>query len=259
VRSLLHRDPRRPSEPARTSPARRHPRTTGLLAGGLATLALAAAPVGESVGETIADTMAAAVPTGWVDDGEQPTDAATTDTTDATTRTVTAEPIEPPADAPMATLVDAEAPVIPERPAGTAASEQDEDAEDAVEAEDAVDAEAAADDSGGEDGAGDEPAAARVVWDDLADCESGDWDRDGNPIEGTARWDYGLEFAHEGFEQFQGGLNFHPDTWNEFRDPDMPDDAGYADREQEIIVGERVLEAQGWQAWPVCSRMLGLR
>lgn len=97
----------------------------------------------------------------------------------------------------------------------------------------------------------------RTVWDRLADCESGDWDRNGNPIPGSARWDYGLSFSHG--DSFEGGPNFHPRTWEAFKDADMPGHAGQATRAQQIIVAERVLAAQGWRAWPVCSRMLGLR
>ncbi|MDX1510319.1 MAG: transglycosylase family protein [Nitriliruptorales bacterium] len=104
-----------------------------------------------------------------------------------------------------------------------------------------------------------EPAEVRSgsVWDRIADCESGDWDRNGNPIPGTARWDYGLTFSHG--DIFEGGPNFHPATWDAFRDADMPGHAGRATRQQQIIVAERVLAAQGWRAWPVCSRKLGLR
>jgi hypothetical protein len=32
-----------------------------------------------------------------------------------------------------------------------------------------------------------------------------------------------------------------------------------ASRSQQIKVAERVLKAQGWKAWPACSRKLGLR
>ena len=98
--------------------------------------------------------------------------------------------------------------------------------------------------------------AAGAVWDRLADCESGDW-VDGWPLPGTARWDYGLSFSHG--DSFEGGLNFHPGTWDAFKDAAMADHAGNASREQQIMVAERVLAAQGWGAWPVCSRMLGLR
>jgi hypothetical protein len=123
-----------------------------------------------------------------------------------------------------------------------------EDEEDAEPAEEPVDAGA------------DEAPAERSKWDRLAECESGEWVNGGESfIEGSARWDYGISFTHEGYEQFQGGLNFEPGTWDAFRDPDMPDHAGNATREQEIVVGERVLAEQGWQAWPRCSKMVGLR
>jgi len=94
------------------------------------------------------------------------------------------------------------------------------------------------------------------VWDRLADCESGDWVA-GVPQPGTARWDYGLTFSHS--DSFEGGVNFHPGTWDAFKDAGMPDHAGSASRDQQILVAQRVRAAQGWGAWPVCSEMLGLR
>ncbi len=106
----------------------------------------------------------------------------------------------------------------------------------------------------------DDPAAALdtavepEVWDRVADCESGTWDADGQPRPGSARWDYGLDFDHG--DRFEGGLNFHPDTWDAFRDEDMPDHAGRASRVEQIEVAEHVLDAQGWDAWPVCSRKM---
>lgn len=92
-------------------------------------------------------------------------------------------------------------------------------------------------------------------WERVADCESGRWE-DGDPEPDSARWDYGLE--SDGDDHFQGGLNFHPDTWEAFRDPDMPAHAGRATRREEIEVAEEVLDEQGWDAWPVCSEMMGL-
>lgn len=96
----------------------------------------------------------------------------------------------------------------------------------------------------------------RAMWDRLADCESGDW-RDGSPLPDTRRWDYGLSFSHG--DIYEGGLNFHPATWDQYRGGDLPDHAGHAAPEQQIAVAEQVLADQGWGAWPVCSRMLGLR
>ena len=94
-------------------------------------------------------------------------------------------------------------------------------------------------------------------WERLADCESGDWTAAGDPEPGSARWDYGIDYDHG--DHFQGGLNFHPDTWDAFRDDDMPAHAGRASRADEIEVAEEVLDEQGWDAWPVCSEMLDLR
>lgn len=96
------------------------------------------------------------------------------------------------------------------------------------------------------------PEPARSVWDQLADCESGSWTGDGGFVTGSANWG-----ATAG--TFEGGLQFHPDTWDGFKDPGMPDAAYQASREQQIAIAERVLDAQGWGAWPVCSRKLGLR
>lgn len=77
-------------------------------------------------------------------------------------------------------------------------------------------------------------------WDALARCESGgDW----ASTVGT----------------YEGGLQFHPGTWDAYKDPGMPDAAYQASREVQIAVAERVLAQQGWGAWPACSRKLGYR
>lgn len=102
-------------------------------------------------------------------------------------------------------------------------------------------------------------------WSSLADCESGSWDADGTPISGSARWDYGRPggFTHDGYELFDGGLNFHPDTWRW-----VAGDLGLLNRfphaydappDVQIQVGAEVQARQGWAAWPVCSRKIGLR
>lgn len=98
-----------------------------------------------------------------------------------------------------------------------------------------------------------EPAEVPAPWGALADCESGEWGADGRPIAGTRRWD------HDGHRTFEGGLQFHPATWDGYREPGMPDHAYDATRWQQVEVAERVQAEQGWGAWPVCSRKAGLR
>lgn len=90
------------------------------------------------------------------------------------------------------------------------------------------------------------------VWYRLADCESGEWDRNGQPIPGSARWHI-ADSVHE------GGLQFAVSTWDGFKPAGYPDGAHEATPEQQIVVAERVKARQGWGAWPTCSRKLGLR
>jgi LysM repeat protein len=84
-------------------------------------------------------------------------------------------------------------------------------------------------------------AATDVTWDRVAQCESGgDWSiNTGNG--------------------FNGGLQFTPSTWAAFGGRQYASAAHQASREQQIAVAEKVLAAQGWNAWPVCSRKAGAR
>lgn len=93
-------------------------------------------------------------------------------------------------------------------------------------------------DSGGRGSGGSAGGAVEAsTWDRLADCEaSGDW---------TANTGNG----------FSGGLQFSPSTWKAFGGTGP---AHEASREQQIVVAEKVLAAQGWAAWPACSKRLGL-
>jgi hypothetical protein len=76
------------------------------------------------------------------------------------------------------------------------------------------------------------------TWDALALCESGgDW-------------------AINTGNGYSGGLQFHPDTWASHGGQGQ---AHEASREEQIQVAERVLDSQGWGAWPACSSQLGLR
>jgi Transglycosylase-like domain len=82
------------------------------------------------------------------------------------------------------------------------------------------------------------PAPASGVWDRLVQCEaSGNW------------------HASTG-NGFQGGLQFTVGTWRAYGGVGSP---AAASREAQIAVADRVLRGQGWQAWPACSRALGLR
>jgi len=84
------------------------------------------------------------------------------------------------------------------------------------------------------------PAVHASVWDALAACESG-----GN-------WG-----ANTG-NGFVGGLQFLPQTWASHGGLAFARTPNLATREQQITIAERVLETQGWRAWPSCSVMLGL-
>ncbi|HZG90894.1 MAG TPA: transglycosylase family protein [Pseudonocardia sp.] len=86
--------------------------------------------------------------------------------------------------------------------------------------------------------AGTASAAPDSAWDKLAQCESG-----GNWSINTGNGYY-------------GGLQFNPRTWRAFGGTGMPHQAS---RAQQIAVAERTLAAQGWGAWPSCSRKMGLR
>ncbi|MEV7776057.1 transglycosylase family protein [Kitasatospora sp. NPDC086791] len=86
-------------------------------------------------------------------------------------------------------------------------------------------------------------AAVRVadlVWDGLADCESGgDWQADtGNG--------------------YYGGLQIRPSTWAEADGPRFADRPDRAGRREQTTVGDEIVRRQGWEAWPSCARELGL-
>lgn len=83
------------------------------------------------------------------------------------------------------------------------------------------------------------PANAVPVstWDALAQCESG-----GN---------WGTNTGNG----FSGGLQFTPSTWAAFGGTGS---AQGASKGEQIRVAEKVLQGQGWGAWPACSAKLGL-
>ena len=86
------------------------------------------------------------------------------------------------------------------------------------------------------------PASADSVnWDAIAQCESG-----GNWSINTGNGYY-------------GGLQFSASTWQSAGGGEFAPRADLASRGEQIVVAERVLDSQGWGAWPSCSRRLGLR
>jgi resuscitation-promoting factor RpfA len=84
-------------------------------------------------------------------------------------------------------------------------------------------------------------AAPDTAWDKLAQCESG------------GRWDINTGNG------FHGGLQFTPRTWSGFGGKEFAPVAYKASRAEQIVVAERVLAEQGWNAWPSCSRKTGVR
>ena len=81
-------------------------------------------------------------------------------------------------------------------------------------------------------------SAPQSAWRRLARCESG-----ANRKINTGNGYY-------------GGVQFSASTWRAFGGKGLPHQASKA---QQIAVAERTLAAQGWNAWPSCSRKMGLR
>ena len=89
--------------------------------------------------------------------------------------------------------------------------------------------------------AGSADAASQRTWDRIAACESG------------GRWHIATGNG------FYGGLQFTASTWRAYGGGRYAALAHQASRIQQIRIAERVQHGQGWGAWPVCSRKVGLR
>jgi hypothetical protein len=81
--------------------------------------------------------------------------------------------------------------------------------------------------------------AANVQWDRVANCESG----------GNWHIDTG--------NGYYGGLQFSSSTWSSYDVDHYASRADLASRSEQIDVANRVLDRQGWGAWPVCSQYRG--
>jgi uncharacterized protein YabE (DUF348 family) len=77
-------------------------------------------------------------------------------------------------------------------------------------------------------------------WDELARCESG------------GRWDT-IDPNPDGYD---GGLGIYVGTWRAFGGLQFATRAGYATREQQIIVGMRIHDALGWDPWGCANNVL---
>jgi resuscitation-promoting factor RpfA len=82
-------------------------------------------------------------------------------------------------------------------------------------------------------------AATDDQWDNVAHCESG-----GNWHINTGNGYY-------------GGLQFTQGTWVNYGGSAFAGRADLATREDQISIANKVLNAQGWGAWPVCSHYAG--
>ncbi len=79
-----------------------------------------------------------------------------------------------------------------------------------------------------------------TIWDRIAQCESG-----GNWAINTGNGYY-------------GGLQFSYGTWLAYGGGAYAQTANLASRDEQITIARRVQAAQGWGAWPVCSRQAGV-
>jgi resuscitation-promoting factor RpfA len=84
-------------------------------------------------------------------------------------------------------------------------------------------------------------AASLTTWKRLAQCESGQ------------RWHINTGNG------YYGGLQFSGPTWRAYGGRKFAHNAHRATRDQQIRIAEKVRRAQGWGAWPSCSRRIGLR
>lgn len=89
-------------------------------------------------------------------------------------------------------------------------------------------------------GTGTAEAADVDTWNKVAACES------------TSNWSINTGNG------YYGGLQFKQSTWEAYGGTAYAPRADRATKHQQIAVAEKVLKAQGPQAWPVCSERAGL-
>jgi hypothetical protein len=91
-------------------------------------------------------------------------------------------------------------------------------------------------------GPGPTASAGGSVWDQIAQCESGQ------------------NWATNTGNGYSGGLQFLHSTWNSYGGAEFAPMAYQATRNQQIVVAERIRASQGgtYRAWPGCRAKLGL-
>jgi resuscitation-promoting factor RpfA len=87
------------------------------------------------------------------------------------------------------------------------------------------------------------PSHATTIgaWDRLAQCES------------SGRWHINTGNG------YYGGLQISAGTWRGYGGGRYAALPSRATKLQQIRIGERIRQGQGWAAWPVCSVRVGLR
>ncbi|WP_371502745.1 transglycosylase family protein [Kitasatospora sp. NBC_00374] len=83
-------------------------------------------------------------------------------------------------------------------------------------------------------------AASVSTWDKVASCESG------------GVWDINTGNG------YYGGLQFNAGTWSSYGGTGYAARADLATKQQQILIAEKVLAAQGEGAWPTCGPSAGL-
>ncbi|MEU6864046.1 transglycosylase family protein [Streptomyces sp. NPDC046876] len=83
-------------------------------------------------------------------------------------------------------------------------------------------------------------AASVSTWDKVAQCEA------------TGNW------AINTGNGYYGGLQFSQSTWQAYGGTAYAARADLATKQQQILIGEKVLKGQGQGAWPVCGPQAGL-
>ncbi|MFF1414164.1 FG-GAP-like repeat-containing protein [Streptomyces sp. NPDC058289] len=82
-------------------------------------------------------------------------------------------------------------------------------------------------------------AASVATWDKVAQCEAtGNW----QIIDSTGT--------------YFGGLQISLPTWNAFGGKQYASYPHRATKQQQILIGEKILAGQGWRAWPNCGAVL---